>query len=62
LRLQAFKHKKMQIEATGVQTLITACANCRIVVEEALEHYHMKVEVIGLTELLAQYLVEENTP
>ncbi len=62
LRLQAFKHKKMQIEATGVQTLITACANCRIVVEEALEHYHMNVEVIGLTELLAQYLVEENTP
>jgi Fe-S oxidoreductase len=60
LRLQAFKHKKMQIETTGVETLITACANCRIVVEEALEHYHMNVEVIGLTELLAQYLVEDN--
>ena len=59
LRLQAFKHKKMQIEATGAETLITACANCRIVVEEALEHYHMNVEVIGLTELLAQYLVED---
>ncbi len=62
LRLQVFKHKKKQIEATGVQTLITACANCRIVMEEGLEHYHMKVEVIGLTELLAQYLVEEGTP
>ncbi len=60
LRLQAFKIKKRQIEATGAQTLVTACANCRIVIEEALEHYHMKVEVIGLTELLAQYLVEEN--
>jgi len=60
LRLQAFKHKKMQIETTGVKTLITACANCRIVVEEALEHYHMNVEVIGLTELLAQYLVEDD--
>jgi Fe-S oxidoreductase len=59
LMLQAFTHKKGQIEATGVQTLITACANCRIVMEDALEHYHMKVEVIGLTELLAQYLVEE---
>jgi len=60
LRLQAFKVKQRQIEATGTQTLITACANCRIVMEEGLEHYHMKVEVIGLTELLAQYLVEDN--
>ena len=60
LRLQAFKIKKRQIEATGVRTLITACANCRIVLEEGLEHNHMKIEVIGLTELLAQYLVEGN--
>jgi Fe-S oxidoreductase len=62
LRLQAFKHKKEQIEATGTHTLITACANCRIVMEEGLEHYHMQVEVIGLTELLAQYLIEESAP
>lgn len=60
LRLQAFKIKKGQIEASGVQTLVTACANCRIVIEEALEHYHMKIEVVGLTELLAKYLVEDN--
>jgi len=58
LRLEAFKTKKRQIESTGVHTLITACANCRIVMEEGLEHYHMKVEVLGLTELLAEYLVE----
>ncbi|MBI5007217.1 MAG: (Fe-S)-binding protein [Nitrosomonadales bacterium] len=58
LRLEAFKVKKRQIESTGVHTLITACANCRIVMEEGLEHYHMKVEVLGLTELLAEYLVE----
>ncbi len=62
LMLQAFQHKKGQIEATGVATLVTACANCRIVMEESLEHYHMKVEVIGLTELLAQYLDEDKTP
>ncbi len=58
LRLQAFKVKKRQIEATGVHTLITACANCRIVLEEGLEHNHMKVDVLGLTELFAEYLVE----
>jgi len=62
LMLQAFRHKKGQIEATGVSTLVTACANCRIVMEESLEHYHMKVEVVGLTELLAQYLDEDKTP
>ncbi|HLY95741.1 MAG TPA: (Fe-S)-binding protein, partial [Sideroxyarcus sp.] len=62
LRLQAFKVKKRQIEATGVQTLVTACANCRITLEEGLEHNHMNVEVVGLTELLAQYLVEDNAP
>jgi Fe-S oxidoreductase len=59
LRVQVFKRKKGQIEATGAGTLVTACANCRIVMEEGLEHYHMKTEVIGLTELLAEYLVEE---
>ncbi|HEY0666514.1 MAG TPA: (Fe-S)-binding protein [Gallionella sp.] len=60
LRLQAFKVKKRQLEATGAGTLVTACANCRIVMEEGLEHYHMNVAVIGLTELLAEYLVEED--
>jgi len=60
LRLQAFRHKKGQIEATGVHTLVTACANCRIVMEEGLEHYHMDTEVIGLTELIAEHLVEED--
>ena len=58
LRLQAFKVKKRQLEATGAKTLITACANCRIVLEEGLEHYHMDIPVVGLTELLAEYLVE----
>ncbi|HET7832452.1 MAG TPA: (Fe-S)-binding protein [Gallionella sp.] len=62
LRLEAFKVKKRQIEATGTQTLVTACANCRIVLEEGIEHYHMKVDVIGLTELLGKYLAEERNP
>jgi Fe-S oxidoreductase len=62
LRLEVFKHKKGQIEATGVKTLVTACANCRIVMEEGLEHYHMNIEVVGLTELLAEYLVEDKAP
>ena len=59
LRIAAFKKKKSQIEALGVNTLVTACANCRVVMEEAIEHYGMKVETLGLTEVVADQLVDE---
>jgi Fe-S oxidoreductase len=58
LRLQAFKVKKTQLEETGARTLVTACANCRIVLEEGLEHYHMGIPVVGLTEMIADHLAE----
>ena len=58
LRLQAFKIKKAQLEATGARTLVTACANCRIVIEEGMEHYKMNIPVVGVTETLASHLVE----
>lgn len=57
LRLQAFKRKKSQLDELGVDTLVTACANCRIILEEGLEHYKMETEVVSLTELLAEHLV-----
>ncbi len=57
LRIRAFQCKKKQIDDLGgVQGVVTACANCRNVMEEAMEHYGMDVPVIGLGELLAQYL------
>jgi len=56
LRLQAFKIKKSQLEQTGAKTLVTACANCRIVLEEGLEHYKMEIPVVGLTETIANHL------
>ena len=58
LQLQAFKRKKSQLEELGVDTMVTACANCRIVLEEGIEHYKMDVNVIGLSELLAEHLAE----
>jgi Fe-S oxidoreductase len=62
LRLQAFKRKKQQLDEIGITTMVTACANCRIILEEGLEHYNMPVEVVGLTEVLAEHLApsEEN--
>jgi Fe-S oxidoreductase len=58
LRLQVFRIKKRQLEEIGARTMVTACANCRIVLEEGLEHYQMNIPVVGLTETLAEHLVE----
>ncbi|MCG7915454.1 MAG: (Fe-S)-binding protein [Candidatus Thiodiazotropha weberae] len=58
LRLEVFTRKKRQLDQTGVDTMVTACANCRIILEEGIEHYEMDAEVISLTELLAEHLEE----
>ena len=59
LRFAAFECKKQQVEATGAEALVTACGNCRNVIEEAIEHYGMTLPVLGLTELVAQYLDDD---
>lgn len=56
LRFGAFACKKQQIEATGAEALVTACANCRNVLEEAIDHDGMTLPVLGLTEMVAQHL------
>lgn len=56
LRAKAFRIKKRQIEEHGVNTMVTFCANCRIVIEEGFDHYGMNTQLLGLTELLAEHL------
>jgi Fe-S oxidoreductase len=56
LRLEAFKRKKRQLDAVKPDRLVTACANCRIVLEEGLEHYKMNLPVVGLTETIAEHI------
>jgi Fe-S oxidoreductase len=56
LRFAAFECKRQQVETAGAEALVTACANCRNVLEEAIEQYDMVLPVLGLTELVAQYL------
>ncbi len=56
-RIRAFASKKKQIDdLQGVEALVTSCANCRNVIEEAIDAYGMDLPVLGLTELLAEYL------
>jgi len=59
LRVKAFRIKKRQIEEAGVSTVVTFCANCRIVIEEGFDHYEMNTQLLGLTELLAEHLEDE---
>lgn len=56
LRLKVFARKQAQLNELGVEKLVTACANCRIMLEEGLDAYHQELPVLGLTELLASYL------
>jgi len=59
IRLIAFKRKKTQLDAVKPDKLVTACANCRIVLEEGLEHYQMNLPVVGLTEMIADHLASD---
>ena len=57
LKLTAFNRKKAQIDELNVDTIVTACSNCRMVMEEGLEENEMDIEMVGLTELIADHLV-----
>jgi Fe-S oxidoreductase len=59
LRLKVFSRKKTQLDELQVDTLVTACANCRLMLEDGLEEYHLDLPVMGLTEMLAEHLVED---
>lgn len=56
LRLKTFSIKKEQLENTGAKKMVTCCSNCRNMLEDGLEEYGMNVEVVGVTELVAEHL------
>lgn len=59
LKMTAFKRKKAQIEEVGAERIVTMCATCRTQLEEGLEHHNMEIPVVGLTELIAEHLVNK---
>jgi Fe-S oxidoreductase len=63
LRTRVFNVKKRQLDEIGVEAVVTACSNCRHTWEDGLEAYGPEedVELIGLTELVARYLVEDES-
>jgi Fe-S oxidoreductase len=59
LRNRVFQRKKRQLEAIDVHTIVTACTNCRNMLEDGLDNYNMDLEVVGVSETLANYLEED---
>lgn len=62
LKLTAFNRKKSQLDELNVSTIVTACSNCRMVMEEGLEENEMDIEMVGLTELIADHLLTDSAP
>ncbi|MGW8310160.1 MAG: heterodisulfide reductase-related iron-sulfur binding cluster, partial [Thiogranum sp.] len=58
LRVKAFARKKAQLDSVKPDALISACSNCRIVIEDGLEAYEMELPVLSLTETLAEHLAD----
>jgi len=59
LKLTAFNKKKSQIEELKVDAVVTACSNCRMVMEDGIEANEMEIPLLGLTELIAEHLAEK---
>ncbi len=62
LKMTAFKHKKAQFEEVEPDRMVTMCATCRTQLEEGLEEFNMEIPVVGLTEMIAEQLVEKGNP
>ncbi|ALG67143.1 (Fe-S)-binding protein [Beggiatoa leptomitoformis] len=58
LRTKVFNRKVIQLKNAHVDKLVTACANCRTVMEEGMEEYEMNMPIVGLTEMIAEHLDE----
>lgn len=56
MRHKVFKIKMDQVEATGANTLISACSNCRLTMDESKAYYHWPREIGSLVEVLADHL------
>ncbi len=61
LKLKVFNRKKSQLEELDVETIVTSCSNCRLVIEDGLEANDMEINIVGLTEMLADHLVVDNS-
>jgi len=56
IRLKVFQRKKDQLDVVKPDAILSACANCRIHLEDGLEEYNMDIPLLSLTETIAEHL------
>jgi Fe-S oxidoreductase len=59
LRHKVFQIKMKQVEETGADTMISACANCRLTMDDSKSYWKWDHGLESLVELLADNLVED---
>ncbi|MHB1871819.1 MAG: (Fe-S)-binding protein [Steroidobacteraceae bacterium] len=62
LRYQVFKLKMDQVEKSGAKTMVSACSNCRLTMDESKAHWKWDGGLASLVELIAEHLIEEPAP
>lgn len=58
LRYKVFELKMEQVEATGADTVLSTCSNCRQSFADAKQHFHWDKELGSLLELVADNILE----
>jgi Fe-S oxidoreductase len=56
LRHKTFKIKIDQVAATGADTLVSACANCRLTMDESKEYWKWDGGLESIVEIVADHL------
>jgi len=57
-RMKSSKVKAEQVQGTGAAILSTACENCHTQLDNLNEHYHLGMDVMFLTSMVADALVQ----
>ena len=60
LRHAAFKFKKAQFDKVEPDAIVTMCAYCHHTLDNVFEEFDIEEEVIQLTDLVAEYLDDED--
>jgi len=56
LRYAAFELKMDQIKEVGADTVVMACANCRLQFVDCVGHFNLDLKVAGLSQMVADAL------
>lgn len=62
LRHKVFKIKMDQVEKTGAKTMVSACSNCRLTMDESKAHWKWEGGLASLVEIIADHLIEDDQP